>query len=114
MTINALPLTPARWRRLDPQLRAELRQVLGGKQAILGRPVLDVARELCAQGAHELAWHLYQGLDGQPFTLYQGCGLGLTMDLRHFMGEDGEDWTYGSEEAPLLLRTRYLSREART
>ena len=101
--MTKLPLTPARWRRLPPQLRAELRQVLGSKQAILNRPVLDVARDLCARDAALLAWHLYQGLDGEPFTPYQGCGLGLTMDLRRCMGEDGEPWVYGSEEFPLLL-----------
>jgi hypothetical protein len=37
MTINEQPLTPARWRRLPPELRAELRQVLGSKHAILNR-----------------------------------------------------------------------------
>ncbi|HEX9872179.1 MAG TPA: hypothetical protein VGC99_27000 [Candidatus Tectomicrobia bacterium] len=103
MTINQLPLTPARWRCLAPELRTELRQVLGSKQAILNRPVLDVARALCARDASLLAWHLYQGLDGQPFTPYQGCGLGLTMDLRAAMGEDQEPWDYGSEAFPLLL-----------
>ena len=102
MTINRLPLTPVRWRRLAPELRAELRQVLGPQAGILNRPVLDVARNLCARDASLLAWHLYQGLDGQPFTPYEGCGLGLSMDLRCCMGEEG-DWVYGSEEAPLLL-----------
>jgi hypothetical protein len=103
MTINDHPLTPYRWRRLDPQLRAELRQVLGNNAAILHRPVLDVARALCAHDAALLAWHLYQGLAGEPFTPYRGCGLGLTMDLRRLMGEDGEDWVYGSEACPLLV-----------
>jgi hypothetical protein len=103
MTINQFPLTPARWRRLHSQLRFELRQVLGGTSAILNRPVLDVARALCQHDAHGLAWHLYQGLDGQPFTKYQGCGLGLSMDLRHFMGEDGDPGVYGSEAFPLCL-----------
>ncbi|MGH2393985.1 MAG: hypothetical protein ACRDGH_10950, partial [Candidatus Limnocylindria bacterium] len=65
MTINQLPLTAARWRRLHPALRAEFRQVLGTKAAIINRPVLDVARALCAHGAYVLVWHLYQGLDGQ-------------------------------------------------
>ena len=88
MTINRHPLTPACWRRLHPELRAELRQVLGPQAGILGHPVLDVARDLCHRGAYELAWHLYQGLDGEPFTPYAGCGLGLLMDLRNFMGED--------------------------
>jgi hypothetical protein len=37
MTINQLPLTPARWRRLHPALRAELRQALGSQQAIIGK-----------------------------------------------------------------------------
>jgi hypothetical protein len=86
--VNEQPLTPTPWRRLHPQLRTELRQILGGKQAILNRPVLDIARMLCAREAYLLAWHLYQGLDGQPFTPYQSCGLGLLMDLRSFMGED--------------------------
>ena len=88
MMINEPPLTPARWRCLHPHLRTELRQILGGKQAILNRPVLDIAGMLCAREAYLLAWHLYQGLDGQPFTPYQGCGLGLLMDLRSFMGEN--------------------------
>lgn len=88
MTINQLPLTPARWRRLDPALCTELLQVLGPKAAILNHQVLDVARALCAQGAYLLAWHLYQQLDGQPFMPYRGCGLGLLMSLRELMGED--------------------------
>jgi hypothetical protein len=103
MNHNEVLITPARWRRLDPALRRELRQVLGPQAGILHRPVLDVARALCARDAALLAWHLYQGLAGQPFTPYQGCGLGLTMDLRHFMGEDQEPWVYGSEAAPLRL-----------
>jgi hypothetical protein len=88
MQINELPLTPTRWRRLAPALRAALRQVLGGKPAIIGRPVLDIARALCARDAYELAWQLYQDLDGEPLTPYQGCGLGLLMSLRDRMGED--------------------------
>jgi hypothetical protein len=76
---------------------------MGGKAAILNRPLLDVARDLCARDASLLAWHLYQGLDGQPFTPYQGCGLGLTMDLRAWMGEEGDDLVYGSGETPLLM-----------
>jgi hypothetical protein len=82
MTLNEQPLTPARWRRLHPHLRTDLRRVLGGKQAILNRPVLDVARMLCARDAYLLAWHLYQGLNGQPHSPCQDCGLGLLMDLR--------------------------------
>jgi hypothetical protein len=103
MKINESPLTHARWRRLHPHLRRELRQVLGPQAGILGRPVLDVARTLCARDASLLAWHLYQGLAGEPYRPYQGCGLGLWMDLRQFMGEDREPWVYGSEEFPLLL-----------
>jgi hypothetical protein len=103
MTINQLLLTPARWRRLHSALRTELRQVLGPQAGILNRTVLDLARDLCAHDASVLAWHLYQGLDGEPFTPYAGCGLGLSMDLRRCMGEDGEPWIYGSAEAPLLL-----------
>lgn len=103
MMINQLPLPPTRWRRLHPQLRAELRQVLGEKAAIINRQVLDVAKDLIARDASLLAWHLYQEIDGQPFTSYQGCGLGLTMDLRAAMAEDQEPWCYGSEDAPLLL-----------
>ena len=37
MTINQLPLTPARWRRLHPAFRVALRQALGSKHAILNR-----------------------------------------------------------------------------
>ena len=86
--LNTLIITTARWRRMAPELRTELRQVLGGKAAILNRPVLDMAQALCARDAYLFAWHLYQGLDGQPYSPYQGCGLGLLMDLRCFMGED--------------------------
>jgi hypothetical protein len=103
MNLNNMTITQTIWRRLHPQLRTELRQVLGPQASIIDRPVLDVARALCAHDAALLAWHLYQGLDGQPFTPYQGCGLGLTMDLRRCMGEDQEPLVYGSEEAPLLL-----------
>ena len=103
MNHNAVIISQTVWRRLAPTLRAELRQVLGGKAVIIGRPVLDVARDLCARDASLLAWHLYQGFDGEPPTDYQGCGLGLTMDLKARMGEDQEPWVYGSEEFPLLL-----------
>jgi hypothetical protein len=75
MTINEQPLTPARWRRLHPHLRTELRQVLGPQAGILGRPVLEIARMLCARDAYLLAWHLCQGLDGQPHSPHQGCSL---------------------------------------
>jgi hypothetical protein len=37
MTINDHPFTPARWRRLHPELRQDLRRVLGRTSAILGR-----------------------------------------------------------------------------
>jgi hypothetical protein len=117
MTINRIPLTEARWRCLHPNLRAELRQALGGKSAILNRPVLDVARNLCARSAHGLALALYEALQGDPPPEYQGCGLGRLMDLRAFMGEDPgrrDRWVYGSEEAPLLFPTLNLSRDART
>ena len=51
MNHNAVIISQTVWRRLPPALRAELRQVLGSKQAILNRPVLDVARALCARDA---------------------------------------------------------------
>jgi hypothetical protein len=88
VTINQQPLTPARWRRLAPQIRTELRQVLGGKPAILNRPVLDLARDLCARDAYGLAFDLYQALDGQPPAEYRSCGFGLLMTLKELMGED--------------------------
>jgi hypothetical protein len=88
MTINEQPRTPARWWRLPPELRAELRRVLGPQAGILNRPVLDVARDLCARDASLLAKYFYQGLDGQPHSPYEGCGLGLLMDPRRFMNED--------------------------
>jgi hypothetical protein len=117
MTINQLPLTPVRWRRLHPHLRAELLHALGGKAAIIGRPVLDVTNDLCARSGHGLALALYDGLRGDPPPEYEECGSGAMMRLLALLGEDRgrhDTWLYGSEEAPLLLRTRYLSREART
>jgi hypothetical protein len=113
MQINQLPLTPARWRRLPPELRAELRQVLGPQAGIIGRPVLAIARNLCGRGAYELAWQLYQGLDGEPFTPYAGCGLGLLVNVRDRLGEDPDrrdKWVYGAEDAPVLFPTLHLPR----
>ena len=55
MTSNQQPLTPALWRRMHPELRAALRQVLGGTSAIINCPVLAIARDLCARGAYDLA-----------------------------------------------------------
>jgi hypothetical protein len=75
--LNTLIITTARWLHLAPKLRTELRQVLGGKAAILNRLILDVPQALCARDAHVFDWHLYHG-----------CGLGLLMDLRRLMGED--------------------------
>ena len=86
--LNTLIITTARWRRLATELRTELGQVLGGKAAILNRLILDVPQALCAHDAYVFDWHLYQGLDGQAYSPYQGCGLGLLMDLRRLMGEN--------------------------
>jgi hypothetical protein len=77
MTINTISLTEARWRRLHPEFRARLRQVLGRKRAMINRQVLQIARDLCARSAHGVALALYEGLQGEPPAQYQGCGLGL-------------------------------------
>ena len=82
MNLNQMIITPARWRRLHPELRAELRQALGGKASIIGRQVLDVARALCARSAYGLALALYEALQGDPPPEYGQCGL------RAFMSED--------------------------
>jgi hypothetical protein len=88
----------AHWRRLDPALRAKLRQALGGKSAIIGRQVLDLARTLCTRGAYDLALAFYEGLDGTPSTPYQGCGLGLLMALRECIGKE-----YGPDPGGTIL-----------
>jgi hypothetical protein len=49
---------------------------------------LDIARGLCGRGADDLALAFYDGPEGQLPTPYQGCGLGLLMDLRECTGED--------------------------
>jgi hypothetical protein len=108
LPINQQPLTPARWRRLPSELCAELRQVLGGTQAIINRQVLDVAKALCARGAHGVALDLYDALNGEP-PPYE-CGLGRTLRRRALMGEDHKPWVYGAEEAPLLLPTQHRPR----
>ena len=93
---EAVDLTPARWRRLDPALRRELRQALGGKAALIGRQVLEVARDLCRHHADGLALDLYRALHGDPSPPYE-CGLGAMVTLRcHYMGEVPETWLYGS------------------
>jgi hypothetical protein len=88
MMINAQPLTPARWRRLHPALWAELRQVLGSTQAIINRPVLDVAQDLCARDASWLVLGLYAALHGVPPPEAEPCGLGAMLRLQAWMGED--------------------------
>jgi hypothetical protein len=87
MTINEQPLTPARWRRLAPELRAELRQVLGTKARILNRPVLDVAKDLCARDAYLLALGVYAALQGEPPPEAEPCGLGVILRCQDLMGE---------------------------
>jgi hypothetical protein len=85
MTINQLPLTPARWRRLPPQLRVELRQVLGPQASILNRPVLEIARMLCARDADLLALGVYAALRGEPPPEAEPCGLGASLRLQELM-----------------------------
>jgi hypothetical protein len=92
MTLNATPLTEAYWRQPPPALRAQLRRRLGGKAGMLNRPVLNIARALCERGNYSLAFDLYRALHGEPLDPYQGCGLGLLMNLRELMGEaEGPD-----------------------
>jgi hypothetical protein len=74
-TLNAVILTKARWRRLHPELRTTLRQILGGKSAIINRKVLDIAKDLCTRDAYRLALTFYASVDGisaipasQPIT----------------------------------------------
>jgi hypothetical protein len=89
MSLNQLVITEAVWRKLPAELRAGLRRALGRKSAIVGRQVLDIAQALCERGAHDLAFDLYQVLDGQPLMPYPGCGFGLIMNLKALMGERG-------------------------
>jgi hypothetical protein len=88
MTINDIPLTAYCWRRLPAPLRVELRQILGGKAAILNRPVLDVARALCVRDASWLALGVYAALHGDPPPEAEPCGLGAMLRLQEWMGED--------------------------
>jgi hypothetical protein len=88
MTINQVPLTPARWRRLAPALRIELRRALRSQSAIVDHQVLEIAQALCDRGAYDVAFALCEAIEGQPAIPYQGCGLGLLMNLRECMGED--------------------------
>lgn len=92
MTINEQPLTPSRWRRLHPHLRTELRQILGGTQAILNRPVLDVTSALCEHGRPDVALAFYDALTGQPGAIY-GCGVGAMWAPKQYMDEQGPDPT---------------------
>ena len=57
-----------------------------GKPSIIGRQVLDIARDLCARDIYDLAFDFYQALEGQPEIPYQGCGLGLLMNLLYVDG----------------------------
>jgi hypothetical protein len=91
MTRNTTPITEALWRQLPAGLRAQLCWRLGRKTAIIDHQVLDVAKAFCHRGAYELAFDVYQILDGQPLIPYQGCGLGLMMNLKALMGERGPD-----------------------
>jgi len=100
MKINQFPLTPARWRRLAPQLRAELRQVLGPPAGILNRPVLALAQELCAHGHEWLALRLYAALQGEPPPTPEPCGLGAMLRLEALMGETDPHECIGEHQAP--------------
>jgi hypothetical protein len=60
ISLNTTPLTEAHWRQLPPALRARLRRRLGGKAAILNRPVLNIAQALCERGDFDLTFDLYR------------------------------------------------------
>jgi hypothetical protein len=68
MPLNEMTLTESRWRRLHADVRAEFRQDLGGKQAIVDHQVLDVTRALCRSGAYGLALTFYETLCGDPLS----------------------------------------------
>jgi hypothetical protein len=86
MTLNTAMITTARWRRFPAPLRADLLKTLGRRAQIINHQVLAVAQALCDRGAYDLALDLYQALDSQPAIPYQGCGLGLRINLRELMG----------------------------
>jgi hypothetical protein len=88
MSLNEMAITEAHWRQLPPPLRAQLRRRLGGKAGILNHQVLNIAQALCQRGDYDLAFDLYRALRGEPIVPYQGCGLGLLMNLRELMGEE--------------------------
>jgi hypothetical protein len=88
--LNEIFITEAGWRRLHPEIRAELRQALGGKTSIIGRQVLDVARDLCARSAYGIALALYEAPQGDRHPEYGHCGLSVLLSFRAFMGEDSE------------------------
>jgi hypothetical protein len=87
MPLNTTVITAAIWQALPAPLRAALRRALRQKSAIVNHQVLTVAQALCDRGAYDLAFALYQALDGQPPIPYQGCGLGLLINLQELMGE---------------------------
>jgi hypothetical protein len=91
MNHNEFIISEAIWHQFPVELRKGLRQTLKRKSAIVGRQVLDVASALCERGAFDLAFDLYQVLDGQPLIPYRGCGFGLMMNLKALMGEWGPD-----------------------
>jgi hypothetical protein len=87
INFNTTPITEAHWRQLPRALRAQPRRRLGGKASILNHQVHNIASALCERGAYDLAFDLYRGLRRDPLVPYQGCGLGLLMNLRELMGE---------------------------
>jgi hypothetical protein len=93
MNYSNMVITEAVWRELPPEIHTALHRALKRKSAIVDRQVLDVASALCKCGAYDLAFGLYQVRDGRPLMPYQGCGLGLMMNLKGLMGERGPDPT---------------------
>jgi hypothetical protein len=83
--VSLAPSTP-----LVTARRTQLHRRLGRKAAIVNHQVLDVATALCAAGAYDVARAMYEALRGDPPAEYEGCVLGVLVDLRGFMGEDPE------------------------
>jgi hypothetical protein len=109
------PFTPARRRRLAPELRAALRQVLDGKPVIPGRPVLDGEFVGGPQFLNAIRDHFLREPDDQVFIwdFSRGVRSDILVGNQDFRPDNASWWItiidpYRGRRPILLSRKAFL------